>query len=167
MWKELPVDTDWFEVNLGPSDCDSLQVFPRAHWLRLARGNFLLTNVVERIRSGKYPVAGVFAAKIARIGEQISIEPGSLGTVVLIGVDASKPLTILDGNHRSVAATLQGRLHDLSFVCGLSTRMTECCWYDTNVLSLARYGHNLIRNISVTSDIVLTPTEKLLGEGNL
>ena len=163
MWKELPNDTAWFEVNLGPSDCESLQVFPRAHWLRLARGNFLLTNVVKRIRSGGYPMDGPFAAKIARIGEQISIEPGSLGTVVLIGVDPSSPLTILDGNHRSVAATLQGRLHDLNFVCGLSAKMTGCCWYETNVLSLARYGQNLIRNINLPRDIHLEESAKRSG----
>ena len=155
MWKELPSDTEWFEVSLQPSDCDNLQVFPRAQWLRLARGNFLLTNVVERIRSGKYPVAGAFAAKIARIGERISVEPGDLGTVVLIGVDEKRPLTILDGNHRSVAATLQGRLHDLQFVCGLSPRMTECCWYETSVLSLARYGQNLIRHLGTPPKVRL------------
>ena len=152
MWKELPSDTEWFEINLRPSDCENLQVFPRAHWLRLARGNFLLTNVVERIRSGKQPAGGAFAVKIAKIGEQIDIGPANLGTVLLIGIDESSPLTILDGNHRSVAATLQGRLQDLHFVCGLSKRMTECCWYETSVRSLARYGNHLIKNIGLPPD---------------
>ncbi len=153
MWEELPSDTEWFEVTLRPSDCEKLQVFPRAHWLRLARGNFLLTNVVERIRSGRHRAGGPFSTKIARIGEQISTEPGNLGTVLLIGVDDSNPLTILDGNHRSVAATLLGRLHDLRFVCGLSKRMTACCWYETSVRSLLRYGIHLIRDIGVPREI--------------
>lgn len=149
MWKELPLNTEWFEVSLRPSDCDNLQVFPRAHWLRLARGNFLLSNVVERVRSGKYRIGGSFTSKIEHIGEQIKVEPGTLGTVILIGIDDSNPLTILDGNHRSVAATLLDRLQDLQFVCGLSRNMTECCWYKTNVLSLARYAYHLIEEMGV------------------
>jgi len=73
----------------------------------------------------------------------LDIDPGA---VLLIGLSESESLTILDGNHRLVAATLTSpeSLHKFRFLCGLSPRMTECCWYRTNVATLFRYGTNLI-----------------------
>ena len=35
----------------------------------------------------------------------------------------------------------------LRFLCGLSPRMTECCWYETNFATLCRYGANRVTNI--------------------
>jgi hypothetical protein len=70
------------------------------------------------------------------------------GSVVLIGLSESEPFTIIDGNHRFAAAVLEGRMHQLRFLCGLSPRMTQCCWYRTNVFTLSRYGKNLLRQIT-------------------
>jgi hypothetical protein len=67
---------------------------------------------------------------------------------VLIGINKSEFLTILDGNHRFVAAVLEGKLDRLRFMCGLSPSMTRCCWYRTNLLTLARYGRNLLRHVA-------------------
>jgi hypothetical protein len=33
----------------------------------------------------------------------------------------------------------------LRFLCGFSPRMTECCWYETNLSTLARYAGNVLR----------------------
>ncbi|MGA8044193.1 MAG: hypothetical protein WCA37_15455, partial [Terracidiphilus sp.] len=56
------------------------------------------------------------------------------------------PLTVLDGNHRLAAAMVASpnRLEKLRFVCGLSPRMSECCWYNTNLVTLFRYARNML-----------------------
>ena len=60
------------------------------------------------------------------------------------------PLTIIEGNHRVAAALLISdemlRSH-LRFFCGLSPRMTECCWYHTSLANLWRYARNKLRHV--------------------
>ena len=34
----------------------------------------------------------------------------------------------------------------LRFFCGLSPKMAQCCWYQTNVTTLLRYARNMIRH---------------------
>jgi O-antigen/teichoic acid export membrane protein len=146
LWKELPLDTEWFEAEVRDSDLEQIKVFPRAHWRKLARGNFSITRVMERMRNetaGKDP----FVTKITEIRGVFSREITIPGAVVLIGVNESEPLTILDGNHRFLAAAMESRVHQLRVVCGLSPRMVQCCWYKTNLFNLTRYGRNLIRHV--------------------
>jgi hypothetical protein len=69
--------------------------------------------------------------------------------VLLIGVNENEPLTVLDGNHRLVSSMLtcpQGT-DRLRFLCGLSTHMTDCCWYATNLSTLFRYGRNVLKHL--------------------
>jgi hypothetical protein len=70
-------------------------------------------------------------------------DPG-FSAVILIGLNERERLTILDGNHRLVAAMLSrpSAVKKLRFLCGLSPRMTECCWYNTTLMTLCRYGMN-------------------------
>ena len=146
LWKELPAETEWYEVEIMEEGLDRIRAFPRAQWRKLARGNFSITEVTERIRRRQNVVEGPFLSKIAAIGDEFLQEDTDLGTVILIGVNESEPLTILDGNHRLVAAMLASpcRVQRLRYLCGLSPRMTECCWYKTNPLTLFRYGRNLL-----------------------
>jgi hypothetical protein len=69
--------------------------------------------------------------------------------VVLIGVAENEPITVLDGNHRLAAAMLSApdAIGKLRFLCGLSPRMMECCWYNTNLVTLLRYGRNTLVHI--------------------
>jgi len=66
--------------------------------------------------------------------------------VLLIGVSETEPLTVLDGNHRLMAALLRSpdELGKLRFLCGLSPRMIDCCWYRTNLITLFRYARNVL-----------------------
>ncbi len=149
LWKELPEDTEWYEATISDPDLARIRVFPRAQWRKLARGNFAITEVVERMRrkqAGEDP----FHLKIANIRLKLSkknSEKPNQGSVVLIGLNGTEPLTILDGNHRFVAAMLEGRVDRLRFVCGLSPSMARCCWYKTNVFNLTRYGRNLLHHL--------------------
>jgi hypothetical protein len=151
MWRELPPDTQWFEVKLGPDDLDKIHVFPRAQWSRISNGSYCIGDVVRRIRERNYRDGGDrVIAKIQQMRYRLQIDPHSTSTVLLIGTDAESPVTILEGNHRLSAAMLVGpevastRFH---VFCGFSPRMTESCWYRTNVPNLWRYAKHRFTHI--------------------
>jgi O-antigen/teichoic acid export membrane protein len=151
MWRELPADTRWFEVELTVEDLTRVRFFPRAQWRRVAKGSFYLTDVIERIRMKlQEPFQNEFLSKLRALSS--SVEESLINpTVLLIGVNNTGPLTILDGNHRMAAAMLGSQssaLKRLRFVCGLSPAMVRCCWYSTNVNTLLRYFTNLVRYFS-------------------
>ena len=150
MWRELPNDTQWFKVELSLKDLERIRFFPRAQWRRVAEGSFYLTDMVDslRLRWQESP-DDEFFRKLNRM--TTSVQEGTVSpTVLLIGVDAQSPLTILDGNHRMAAAMLAQPPADLEtfqFICGLSPAMTRCCWYRTNVNTLSRYLTNILRHV--------------------
>ena len=151
MLRELPADTQWWEMQLEPGDLRRVRVFPRAQWRRLADGSFSINDIVKRIRShGIGPQDEAFAAKIRTLSAQLRDDQAVGSTVMLIGIDEAQPFTILEGNHRLTAALLvSDELARSRFrvVCGLSPRMTESCWYDTNLPNLWRYAKNRFRNL--------------------
>jgi O-antigen/teichoic acid export membrane protein len=155
LWKELPSDTEWFEVELKEGELDRVQVFPRAHWRKIARGNFVITSVVERLQAWHYKSDSPFLAKISALRSRLTEETPMPGSVVLIGLNESEPFTVIDGNHRMVAALLEKRVHRLRFLCGLSSKMSNCCWYKTNLLTLTRYGQNQLRQLSHRPEVEL------------
>jgi O-antigen/teichoic acid export membrane protein len=151
MWRELPADTQWFEVELAAADLARVRFFPRAHWRRIAQGSYYLTDVVERIRPQIAASADDdFFGKLRHLSS--SVRENLLdATVLLIGINDTGPLTILDGNHRVAAAMLgpSVSIHDrFRFICGFSPDMIRCCWYATNVNTLLRYFKNLVRYFS-------------------
>src|SRR5207248_8658885 len=100
MWRELPDDTQWFQVKLNGKDLERIRFFPRAQWRRVAEGSFYLTDMVEclRVKGEQFP-EDEFFRKLRRMSTPVQhslVSP----TVLLIGVDTTGPLTILDGNHR-------------------------------------------------------------------
>jgi O-antigen/teichoic acid export membrane protein len=150
MWRELPEQTQWFEVELTTEDLNRLRFFPRAQWRKVADGSFYLTDVVQRLRlKFQQPHQDEFIKKLRRLS--VPVQSGLVNpTVLLIGVDAQSPLTILDGNHRMAAAMLSqppAALNSFHFICGLSPAMTRCCWYKTNVNTVSRYLTNLLRHV--------------------
>jgi O-antigen/teichoic acid export membrane protein len=151
MWRELPIDTQWFEVELATEDLERIRFFPRAQWRRMANGSFYLADVVNRIRVKLEATAqGEFFDKLRLLS--YSMQDDMINrTVLLIGVDTLSPLTILDGNHRIAAAMLGQPLTVRSrfrFICGLSPQMKRCCWYYTNFNTLLRYFKNLVRYVT-------------------
>jgi O-antigen/teichoic acid export membrane protein len=151
MWRELPADTQWFDVELSAEDLTRVRFFPRAQWRRVANGSFYLVDVVKRIRRELEESApSNFLDKLRLLSFSVQDDVVNR-TVILIGVDGRAPLTILDGNHRMAAAMLaQSRspANQFRFICGLSPQMTRCCWYDTNLHTLLRYLKNLAWNYS-------------------
>lgn len=150
LWRELPRGTEWFEVQLRIEDLSRIRVFPRAQWRKLARGDYAITKVAQCLATGhgRQVVDQALISKIWELRDWLRHDTDA-GAVLLIGLNESAPLTILDGNHRLVAATLTSpeAVRRFRLFCGLSPRMAQCCWYKTNVATLSRYATNLLRHL--------------------
>lgn len=151
MWRELPADTKWFEVELEANDLSKVHVFPRAQWRKLSNGSFGISEIVKSVRNGGHKNAGnEVIAKIQQLRYRLQANQEAPSAVLLIGLDESHPLTVLEGNHRLTAALLvspdvmQKRFRVL---CGFSPRMTESCWYRTDAPNLFRYLKNRIMHL--------------------
>src|SRR5882724_9950255 len=71
------------------------------------------------------------------------------GMIILLGIDEERPVTLLEGNHRFMAALLAGGLEHLRnarMVAVFSPQMEKCCWYKTSLLTLARCLKNRIKH---------------------
>jgi hypothetical protein len=157
LWRQIPAGTEWYEMEIHEVNLSQITAFPRAQWRRLARGNVSITEVAEGLRTHEHVVDEPFLSKIASIGDQLLQDEPGFSAVILIGLNECERLTVLDGNHRLVAAMLSSpsRLKKLRFLCGLSPRMTECCWYNTNLATLLRYGRNKL------ADAMRNPEDEL------
>jgi O-antigen/teichoic acid export membrane protein len=158
LWRELPADTEWWEVELHRSDLNRLRVFPRNHWRGLAEGNFYLADMLDRIREkvgSNSPEK--YVAKLRSLSSDVA-NGVDHSSVLLIGIDESGPLTIIEGNHRMAAASLVApdAIHRrFRFLCGLSPRMNECCWYQTDLSTLWRYFRNYFTHLFENQDMVI------------
>jgi O-antigen/teichoic acid export membrane protein len=148
MWHELPPDTQWYEVQLTREDLEHMYVFPRAHWRKLADGNFRMLDMVERMRT--MPITEhwrEFMQKIHALSAYLKTQHDE-STILLITVDESHPMTLIEGNHRVTAALLAGpdvALSQFRWLCGFSPHMAKCCWYQTNFGNLSRYAMKRLR----------------------
>lgn len=147
LWRELPADTEWWEVELTPADVQRMRVFPRNQWLRYGVPNFLLSETAERIRGRILSNSNdPFIDKLRSLSLEMK-QDSVFSSVILITIDDATPITIIEGNHRMTAAWLgapeevHGRFR---YLCGFSPRMAECCWYQTDVSTLWRYAKNTV-----------------------
>ena len=157
LWRELPSDTQWWEVELETADIDRMRFFPRANWRKISRGRFDVNEIVQRIReSGNKKLDRHFVSKLETTGCELQQRDERVGSILLIAENETSPLTIIEGNHRVAAALLvspdllQQRFRIL---CGFSPRMIECCWYRTNLANLLRYARNKVRRGSSAQDL--------------
>jgi hypothetical protein len=155
MWREVPGDTQWWEIELEPNDLKVIRVFPRAQWRQIATQSFLLRDIVNRIRTVRFSGnKRDFIARVQALSYRLRKEHDQ-SAVLLIGVDEDKPLTILEGNHRLTAALLAGPGvfgQQFRVFCGFSAQMSRSCWYETNLSNLWRYGQNRLRNLFYDRD---------------
>jgi len=170
LWRELPAGTEWWEIELTPRDLARLRSFPRNEWRRFTGGGFYLTEMVRRAEAGTARgQQSQFLEKLKAIANDLrgSDVPD---VVLLIGTDEQHPLTIIEGNHRMAAAmmTMPEFAHRrFRFYCGLSPNMHTCCWYETNLRSLARYVRHTVRYMFRDGDFFVARTvrEKLAEIG--
>jgi hypothetical protein len=155
MWRELPPDTQWWEMLLEPEDLAKLRVFPRAHWRKIADGSFALANIVHRIRTRRFSgKVGDFISKIHSLSYQLRFDREAT-SVVLIGVSEDETITIIEGNHRLTAAML-GSPESLTtrfrVFLGTSPRMNEVCWHYHSLNNLVRYARNRLKHLWYDQD---------------
>jgi hypothetical protein len=148
MWWELPEDRQWWEIDFGPEDVELISVFPRAHWRKIARGNFKALDVAARIRQLKETEPNEFIKKISDICSKLPTDLPR-GMIILLGIDEKHRLTLLEGNHRFMASLLAGgpeHLRKARMVAVFSPQMERCCWYKTSIVTLARCLKNRIKH---------------------
>ncbi|HZU33946.1 MAG TPA: hypothetical protein VFB79_22730 [Candidatus Angelobacter sp.] len=151
MWWELPEDRQWWEVEFAPTDVEKVSVFPRAHWRKLAKGDFKALHVAQKVREQleqeKY---NDFAVKMAAIQNSIEHNGAPNGLIVFLGIDEHGPVTLLEGNHRFIASILtpgQVKLQGARMIGVFSPNMEQCCWYKTNFQTLFRCLKNRIQHM--------------------
>jgi hypothetical protein len=148
LWKEIPPDAEWYEIEMDESHLDNIRIFPRAQWRKVANGSFSISDIVDGMRNHRTMLDSHFTSKVTSIAQALSRDDAELGSVIAIGVSQGEPLTVIDGNHRLVASLLSTprQFRKLRFLCGLSPRMAECCWYNSNLVTLFRYARNVLTN---------------------
>lgn len=158
LWRELPPGTEWWEIELSPGDLAQLQSFPRNDWRRFVGRSWNLKELVAQIEversSGR---SRMDMQKLDGIAKDLA-ENNVPDAVLLIGIDDQHPLTIIEGNHRTIAAMLtmpELAYRRLRFFCGLSPNMDSCCWYETNPRSVTRYVRHTLRDIFDGSEVRL------------
>jgi len=146
LWRELPADTEWYEAEISTEDLANIRMFPRAQWRKIANGRFSTLAVCEGIKKRQDQLDSQFVSKIHAISRRFDADDPELAAVLMIGVSEADPVTVIDGNHRLMGAMMNSpqALRKLRFICGLSPRMTECCWYRTNLMTLFRYAKNVL-----------------------
>ena len=161
LWRELPRDTEWWEIELHSCDLPRVRAFPRKQWRKFAKGNFYLANMIPRIRSAvESEDRSRFSEKMRSVAADLQ-ENRVPNSVLLIGINESSPLTIIEGNHRMAAAMLvspDAVNQQFRFFCGLSPRMATCCWYRTDLRSLTHYAANIIRYLLHDRDYFVQKT---------
>jgi O-antigen/teichoic acid export membrane protein len=145
LWRELPQDTEWWEVQITPHVLKRIRVFARNQWLRYGTPGFFLLDLVGKIRSRILSHSrDPFIGKLRSLSLEMNSD-AQYSSVILISIDESTPLTIIEGNHRMTAAALvspEGVHQRFRFLCGFSARMSQCCWYRTDLSTLWRYALN-------------------------
>ncbi|HLY98985.1 MAG TPA: hypothetical protein VKT33_07960 [Candidatus Angelobacter sp.] len=172
MWRELPDEVQWWEIELDPKDLERINVFPRAQWRAISGGDFHALRVAERIRRQiEKGQGGKLLDKIQLLRARLQYD-GPRSVAILIGVDETRPMTLLEGNHRFVSSLLlpqEVMLRRLRLVCGFSPRMEKCCWYKTNLPNLSHYLKNRIKHIrdkeADVSRILLGPATRADAAG--
>jgi hypothetical protein len=148
LWWELPDDRQWWEIEFEPADVERVRVFPRARWLRLARGNFNAQHVAEEVRRQVARHPDEFATKMAAISSSME-SAAAKGLIVFLGLDERRPVTLLEGNHRFIASLLvpeKKLLAGSRMVAVFSPSMEKCCWYKTSFRTLFRCLKNRIQH---------------------
>ncbi|MBI3933216.1 MAG: hypothetical protein HY316_00900 [Acidobacteria bacterium] len=124
---QLPDPVEWRFGTQEYTDLEHLYIIKNCGWDVICPSNLL--------RTVRYPEGCPLDRKvrIERILPQVARSDFDR-TLILIGVEADGPYTILDGNHRAVAmllASREGKLRDanIPLFLGLSPRMRSCFWY--------------------------------------
>lgn len=169
VWRELPSDTQWWEVEVEADDVRKMNVFTRRHWKKMDPKDHSVPTFAEGMRSPRVSrIPAVEAAKIFALQEKISDGCGGNDTILLVGVDERQPTTILEGNKRVIAAYLADPGSVASrfrFLLGMSPDMSKCIFYKHTPANFRNYlCHRLSYAVTHTWRGVSRPVNYLENE---
>lgn len=143
VWRELPNDTQWWEVEVEAEDVRRMNVFTRRHWKRMDPKDHSVPTFAAGMRSPRVSrIPAVEAAKIFSLQERISEGCAGNDTILLVGIEEQQPTTILEGNKRVIAAYLAdpGSVASrLRFLLGMSPDMSKCISYEHTSANFRNY----------------------------
>lgn len=148
LWRELPSDTTWWEVELEQQDLAKLDIFPRGRLAGLSGGRLSLPAFAEHIRENRW--RSKYSNEVTKI-QSLRYEIAQYDTrssAILIGVSEHDSLSIFEGNHRIIAAYMvspEKVLQNFRYFCGFSAHMSKCVWYRNSATNLWRYLQRRIR----------------------
>ncbi|HEY1462273.1 MAG TPA: hypothetical protein VGF44_02515 [Terriglobales bacterium] len=169
MWRELPEDTEWYEIHLQQNDLHQLRIFPRSQWRKVADDSYYLGDIIERLRAKiAADPEDPFSKKLQNVRDELSSGRARRSAILMIGIDENNPITIIEGNHRMAAANLLAPMQVppyFVFLCGFSPRMMECCWYQTDLSTLWKYAKNTMAFYFEDPDSTIAKAMPNLFEG--
>jgi len=143
VWRELPSDTQWWEVEVAADDVSKMNVFTRRHWKKMDRKDHSVATFAAGMRSPRVSrIPAQEAAKIFSLQERIDEGCAGNDTILLVGIDEQQPTTILEGNKRVVAAYLKDPSSVSSrfrFLLGISADMAKGIFYEHTPANFRRY----------------------------
>ncbi len=169
LWSELPNNTRWWSVSVGGEDLDEMMVFSRGKLTRSVGAQLRLRDFAERIRSGRVSDRFGEIAKIRLLARNF-VRQEQRTAILLLGTSEKSPFTVLDGNHRIIAALLSAP--DLipakfDFFCGLSPRMSQCLWHNMTMFNFCAYAWRrlgyMLYSTAFSSDVVLKQSRNTSG----
>ena len=149
VWRELPPDTQWWQVKVEADDVRKMNVFTRRHWPRMNPKDHSVPAFAEGMRSPRVSrIPAAEAAKIFSLQKRMAEGYAGNDTILLVGVDEQQPTTILEGNNRVIAAQLADPAAVPSrfrFFLGISPSMSNCIFYKHTPANFRNYlWHRLI-----------------------
>jgi hypothetical protein len=143
VWRELPSDTQWWEVEVNSEDVRKMNVFTRRHWKRMDPKDHSVATFAAGMRSPRVSrIPADEAAKIFSLQERIHEGCAGNETILLVGVNEQHATTILEGNKRVVAAYLTDPSSVASrfrFLLAMSGDMAKCIFYEHTSSSFRNY----------------------------
>jgi hypothetical protein len=146
LWGELPEDTEWWSVAIENSDLDNIRVFSRGKLTGSVGTQLKLKEFAAHVRCGR---VSDHSGEIRRVHElaELFLRGEQQTSILLVGT-SENTLTVLDGNHRLIAALLVAPeliSKRFRFFCGLSPQMDRCVWHQNNLLNFCRYARRRLR----------------------
>jgi hypothetical protein len=149
VWRELPADTQWWQVEVDAEDVRKMNVFTRRHWPRMNPKDHSVPAFAEGMRSSHVSrIPPEEATKILSLQQKMTQGYRGHDAILLIGID-EQPATILEGNNRVIAAyladpgTIPSRFR---FFLGTSPSMSKCIFYKHTPANFRNYlWHRLVQ----------------------
>lgn len=127
----LPINLTWYLAEIEAKDCDNMFIISSGDWTDISAGTFRVVDVVNGLNTGSInPDTQRISIKIAKIINDIvnGVSHDTKLIVVTNMPELNGLLTIIDGNHRSVAFTKLNTIVGCKIYIGTSPDIIKSQW---------------------------------------